>query len=68
MNSSFHIIYLLTFAHILKIKGKAIPVTGREGPQGCETWRLPHFLNNLLTDGSEVVSPTTLYPQEDSWY
>jgi hypothetical protein len=25
-------------------KGKAIPVTGREGPQGCESSRLPHFL------------------------
>jgi hypothetical protein len=28
----------------LKGKGKAIPVTGREGPQGCETLKLPHFL------------------------
>jgi hypothetical protein len=27
-----------------KGKGKAIPVTGRGGPQGCETSRLPHFL------------------------
>jgi hypothetical protein len=35
-------------------KGKAIPVTGRGGPQGCETSRLPHFLDNRLTDGSEV--------------
>jgi hypothetical protein len=25
-------------------KGKSIPVTSREGPQGCETSRLPHFL------------------------
>jgi hypothetical protein len=25
-------------------KGEAVPVTGREGPQGCETSRLPHFL------------------------
>jgi hypothetical protein len=37
-------------------KGKAITVTGRGGPQGCETSRLPHFLDNWLTDGSEVVS------------
>jgi hypothetical protein len=35
---------------------KAIPVTGREGPQGCETSRVPHFLDNRLTDGGEVVS------------
>jgi hypothetical protein len=39
-------------------KGKAIPVTGREGPEGCETSRLPHFLGNRLTDGGEVVSLT----------
>jgi hypothetical protein len=25
-------------------KGKAIPVTDRGGPQGCEKSRLPHFL------------------------
>jgi hypothetical protein len=41
-----------------KIKGKAIPVTGREGPSGCETSRLPHFLDNRLTDGGKVVSLT----------
>jgi hypothetical protein len=39
-------------------KGKAIPVTGREGPQNCYTSRLPHFLDNRLTDGGEVVSLT----------
>jgi hypothetical protein len=54
------------------VKGKAILVTGRRGPQGCETSRLTHFLDNRLTDGGEVVSPTrrppSIYPQEDSWY
>jgi hypothetical protein len=53
-------------------KGKAIPLTGRGGPQGCETSRFPYFLDNRLTDGGEVVSltrrPSALYPQEDSWY
>jgi hypothetical protein len=39
-------------------KVKAIPVTGREGIMGCETLRLPHFLDNRLTDGGEVVSLT----------
>jgi hypothetical protein len=43
-------------------KGKAISVTGRGGPQGCETSRLPHFLDNRLTDGGEVVSLTRRPP------
>jgi hypothetical protein len=41
-----------------KIKGKVIPVTGRGGPYICETSRLPHFLDNRLTDGDKVVSLT----------
>jgi hypothetical protein len=28
----------------IKVKDKAIHVTGREGPQGCETSRIPHFV------------------------
>jgi hypothetical protein len=40
------------------IKSKAILVTGREGPQGCETSRLPHFLENRPIDGAEVVGLT----------
>jgi hypothetical protein len=43
-------------------KVKLSPVTGRGGPQGCETSRLPHFLDNRLTDGSEVVSLSRLPP------
>jgi hypothetical protein len=43
-------------------KNKAIPVTGREGPQGCETSRLPHFLESRLIDGGEVVSLTRRPP------
>jgi hypothetical protein len=39
-------------------RGKAILVTGREGPQRFETSRLPHFLDNRLTDDDEVVSLT----------
>jgi hypothetical protein len=48
-----------------------IPVTGRGGPLCCETSRLPHFLDNLLTDDGEVVSLTRRQPftlQNDSWY
>jgi hypothetical protein len=48
-------------------KGKAIPVTSRGGPQGCDTSRLPHFLGTRLTDGGEVVNaPAALYSPEDS--
>jgi hypothetical protein len=51
----FGVSYLTT---LFSKKGKAIPVTDRAGPWICETSRLPHFLDNLLTDGGEVVSPT----------
>jgi hypothetical protein len=46
----------------LKVKGKAIPVTGSGGPLGCETSRLPHFIDNRLTVGGEVVSLTPRSP------
>jgi hypothetical protein len=38
-------------------KGKAIPITGHGDPYGCETSRIPHFLDNRLTDGDEVGHP-----------
>jgi hypothetical protein len=41
-----------------KKKSKAIPVTGRGGLWGCEMLRIPHYLDNRLTDGGKVVSPT----------
>jgi hypothetical protein len=41
---------------------KAIPVTGRGGPQGCETSRLPHFLGIWLTDGGDVLGLKRLPP------
>jgi hypothetical protein len=50
---------------------EAVPITDRAGPWGCETSRLPHFLDNRLTDGGEVASLTCqppFTPQEDSWY
>jgi hypothetical protein len=59
-----HGIYIYIYIYIiiarlcgcLGKKGKAIPVTGRGGLLGCETSRLPQFLDNRLTDGGEVVS------------
>jgi hypothetical protein len=59
---------------ISKSKAKAIPVTGREGPQSCETL-VPHYLDNFLKDGGKVVSlmrRPRFTPQENylinSWY
>jgi hypothetical protein len=46
-------------------KSKAIPVTGRGGPQGCETSRIPHFLDNRLTDGQNTS--LGLYQLHQSW-
>jgi hypothetical protein len=49
---------------------KAIPVTGRGGPEVCEMSRLPHCLDNRLIDGGEFVSykgKDALYTQEDCW-
>jgi hypothetical protein len=45
---------MLLFWGMMLVKGKAIPIIGRGGQQGCETSRLPHFLDNWLTDGSDV--------------
>jgi hypothetical protein len=61
----------IAFNRDVKGKGKAVPVTGREGPWGCVKSRLPYFLDNRLADGGEVVSLTRrppFTPQEDCWY
>jgi hypothetical protein len=42
------------YTECVKEKGKPIPVACRWGPWGCETSRFPYFLDNRLTDGSEV--------------
>jgi hypothetical protein len=45
-----------------KKKGNASPVTDRGDPLGCETSRLPQFLDNRFTDGGMVVSPKCRSP------
>jgi hypothetical protein len=42
---------------ILKSKSEAIPATGRGGAYGCEMLRIPHCLDNRLTDGGKLASP-----------
>jgi hypothetical protein len=37
-------------------------LTGRGGPKGCDMLRLPHFLDNGLTDGGEAVGLTRRPP------
>jgi hypothetical protein len=46
----------------IKVKGKAIPVTGHRGPQGCDISRLSHILYNQLTNCGQVVSLTHRTP------
>jgi hypothetical protein len=41
-----------------KLVKKDITATGRGGPQGCETTKPPHCLDNRLIDGYEFVSLT----------
>jgi hypothetical protein len=43
---------------LFQYKGKGIPITGRGDPWGCDTPRLPHFLDSRLTNDGEVVSLT----------
>jgi hypothetical protein len=47
-----------TKCYNVKVKNKAIPVTGRGGLQGCEMLRIPHCLDSRLTDGGKVVIST----------
>jgi hypothetical protein len=39
-------------SYVNSVKVKVIPVTGRECPQGCETSKLPHFLQTI---GSQMA-------------
>jgi hypothetical protein len=53
------------------IKSKAIPVANFGGPYSCETLRSPHFVDNQVKDGGEIVSFTRQprsTPQESSLY
>jgi hypothetical protein len=49
----------MTGAQLYPLSEKAIPVTGRGGPYGFETSRLPHFLDNRPTDAGEGARLTS---------
>jgi hypothetical protein len=56
---SKNLVRMTPFLHLENVnssKGKAIPLTDREGLHGCETSRIPHLLDNRLTDGRKFVS------------
>jgi hypothetical protein len=46
-------LYVLVYVYV-----KVIPLIGRGGSQGCETSRLPYFLDSRLTDSGEAVNLT----------
>jgi hypothetical protein len=49
-----------------KVKGKAIPVTGRRVPIALWDVEAPIFSRHSTQDGGDVS--LTSYPQGDSWY
>jgi hypothetical protein len=49
---------LFITSYLYLINKEAVPVASRGSPLGFETSRLPHFLDNRLKDGDEVVSVT----------
>jgi hypothetical protein len=51
----------LVYSKVRK-KDNVIPVIGRGGPLGCVRSRVPHFLDNRLTDGGEIVRLTRRPP------
>jgi hypothetical protein len=58
----------------MRKEDKYMPVIDCGGPWDFETSRLPHFVENRLKDGCEVVSLTrwlpftTPPPRESCWY
>jgi hypothetical protein len=47
---------------LLYSKVRVSLLTGREGPQGYEMLRVPHYLDNRLKDGGKGVSLTHRAP------
>jgi hypothetical protein len=51
-------VFTVRYQHHLHIRSEAIPVAGHRGLQGCEIFRIPHCLDNRLTDDGEVIGLT----------
>jgi hypothetical protein len=70
--------YRILIGYISSYRCGRSPVTGLSypcntpwSPWCSEAWSSPHFLDNLVTGGGEVVGLThrpPFTPQEDSWY
>jgi hypothetical protein len=59
------------FKNFMNIKAKLSLLQAVEAHSVCETSRLPHFLDDRLTDGGKVVSLSRrppFNPLEDFWY
>ena len=56
-NSSYVIIILTTLFYFIYIKGKAVPLEARSGPEGSRKLRFPDFMTTAQ-DGGKVVSLT----------
>jgi hypothetical protein len=66
-NTFIESIGLILYPVLKKVK---LTLNNRWRPIRIETSRLTHFVNNWLTDGTEVVSLThwlPFTPQENSW-
>jgi hypothetical protein len=58
LKNQFISLHRLQNRYHYKVKSKTVHITDRGEPQCYETSRLPHFLNNRLTDDGEVLSLT----------
>jgi hypothetical protein len=63
-------VYPVRYEYHLRMKSKAVAVTGRGGLKVCQLFIIPHCLENGLTDGGYVLSYVlaALYPPEISCY
>lgn len=54
--SMFTTLFLMPWDFLYCNYGEAFPETGHGDPQGCETPRLPHFLDCRITDEVSILT------------